>query len=60
MTRVEEVTPEALRTRRSEILEELGVTVDDLEALADAGSLDPEQRDALQQLRDIAYLLGDD
>lgn len=60
MSRVLDVTPSDLLARRATILSRLGVTYDDLLKRAEVGALSGEEYDALDHLRDIAYLLGDD
>lgn len=59
MGSVTEVSREDLIARRERILEELGLTHDELEKLAAAGSLLGAEQDALDDLKDIAFLLGE-
>ena len=59
MSQVFEVSREELEDRRRAILARLGTSLDDLRARAESGALVGEEWDALQELRDIAFLLGD-
>lgn len=53
------LTRRELEARREAILRRLGTTLSDLEGRAAAGSLVGDEWDAWDDLRDIAYLLGD-
>lgn len=54
-----EVSRAELEERRGEILRRVGMSLDDLRDRAEAGALVGEEWEAWQQLRDIAFLLGD-
>jgi len=60
MVRVLEVSRDDLIARRERILERLGVTYEDLLRRAEIGALVGDEYEALDDLRDISYLLGDD
>lgn len=59
MSRVIEVSPEALEARREAILGRVGVSLEELRRRADAGALVGEEWEAWQELCDISFLLGD-
>ncbi|MEO6205509.1 MAG: hypothetical protein ABIO67_09025 [Mycobacteriales bacterium] len=59
MVRVHEVTREELLARRDQILARVGTTDADLTERSRLGSLVGDEDAALEELRDIAYLLGE-
>lgn len=59
-TRVRRVTEEDLVTRRAEILEELGLTSEELEAKVESGGLVGREWSAWSEIEDIDYLLERD
>lgn len=59
MVRVHEVTREELFARRDQILARVGTTETDLRERSHLGSLVGGEDAALEELRDIAYLLGE-
>jgi hypothetical protein len=59
MVRVHEVTREELLARRDQILARVGTTEEDLRTRSHLGSLVGDEDAALEELRDIAYLLGE-
>lgn len=50
---------EALEARRAEILNQLGMTLEQLAELADSQTLMPEELEAQEELQEIAFLLGE-
>ena len=50
---------QALETRRAEILNQLGMTLEQLAELADSQTLMPEELEAQEELTEIAFLLGE-
>lgn len=59
MSRVIEVSQEALEARREAILSRAGVSLEELRRRAAAGALVGEEWEVWQELCDIAFLLGD-
>lgn len=59
MVRVHEVTREELLARRQQILARAGKTEADLRERSHLGSLVGDEDALLEELRDIAYLLGE-
>lgn len=59
-TRVRRVTEKDLASRRAEILGELGLTSDELEAKVEAGGLVGREWSAWSEIEDIDYLLERD
>lgn len=59
-TRIRRVTEEDLVTRRAEILEELGLTSEELEAKVENGGLVGREWSAWSEIEDIDYLLERD
>lgn len=59
-TRVRRVTEEDLVTRRAEILKELGLTNEELEAKVESGGLVGREWSAWSEIEDIDYLLERD
>jgi len=59
MGSVTEVSRADLIARRQRILSDLGMTYDELKARAASGSLLGEEQDALDTLKDIAFLLDE-
>jgi hypothetical protein len=59
-TKVRRVTPEQLRRRRAEILDELGLTDEQLAAKAEAGGLVGAEWSAWSEIEGIDYLLASD
>ena len=57
-TRVRELTPAELETRRDEILGRLDVTLEELTRRAETASLVGGEWEAWEELEDIAFLLG--
>ncbi len=60
MANVVEVTAEELKSRREEILNRLGISLDELRTRAREATLVGEEWKAWEDLRDIAFLLGED
>jgi hypothetical protein len=60
MVKMLEVSREDLERRRAEILDRVGLTLNEITARASQGSLVAEEWEAWAALRDIAYLIGDD
>lgn len=60
MTRLREVSREDLLERRRTLLERLGTTHEELARRAEHGSLIGEEWAVWDELREIAFLLGDD
>lgn len=60
MVRVREVSRDELLQRRRELLDEVGLSVDELRHRAESGSLVGDEWFAWDRLRDIDFLLGDD
>ncbi len=58
MVRVREVTREELLARRDQVLARAGTTEADLRERSHRGSLVGDEDAVLEELRDIAYLLG--
>lgn len=59
MGTVTQVSRDDLLKRRARILAGLGMTNEDLQERAAAGTLLGSEQDALDELRDIAFLLGE-
>ena len=59
MARIETVTPAELEARRAAIVDALGMSLDALRRLAETHTLTPQEWDALTELREIEFLLGD-
>ena len=57
-TRVREVTEEELVARRTIILDELGLTSEELDAKVESGGLVGREWSAWSEIEDIDYLLG--
>jgi hypothetical protein len=51
---------DALLARRREILEALGLSMEDFRTLSQTRTLTGEEREAREELDEIAFLLGDD
>jgi hypothetical protein len=60
MSRVVSVSSDELEARRVEILNRLGLSLDEFRDRAESSSLVGEEWDAWQALRDIGFLLGDE
>jgi hypothetical protein len=56
MTRTEELSLEQLDARRKEILDRIGISYDDLAALAAARSLAGDEWEAWEEIREIDFL----
>ena len=54
-----EMTREALVSRRGELLNALGVTLEELRERARAGALSGDEWDAVSELEEIRFLLDD-
>ena len=59
MARVVEMTSETLEGRRQEVLSSIDVDEQELRRRAEAGTLSEQEWDAWEELRNIAFLLGD-
>lgn len=59
-TKIRRVTEEDLVTRRAEILQEIGITSEELEAKVERGGLTGREWSAWSEIEDIDYLLGRD
>lgn len=59
MTKIASLSDDQLRTRRSDILARLGVSMDDLRARAENYALVGDEHEAWEQLESIAFLLGE-
>lgn len=59
MSRTIEVTRAELGGRRTSILARLGLTSDEFGERVRAGSLSPTEWEALSELEEMAFLLGD-
>jgi hypothetical protein len=59
-TRVRRVTEEDLVTRRAEILGELGLSSEELEAKVESGGLVGREWSAWSEIEDIDFLLASD
>jgi hypothetical protein len=57
--RVVEVSREELELRRKEVLDRLGISLQELAGKARAGSLVGDEWEAWQDLQDVGFLLGD-
>lgn len=60
MVKMLELSREDLERRRAEILDRIGLTLDEITARAGEGSLVAEEWEAWMDLQDIAYLIGDE
>jgi glycine cleavage system regulatory protein len=60
MVRVESVNRDDLLGRRTAILQEHGLTLEEFAARAEQYRLVGAERDAWEELRSISFLLGDD
>lgn len=60
MARVVEVSKEALREQREVVLDRVQLSYDEIARRAEDGSLVGAEWDAWEELRNIAFLLGDD
>lgn len=58
--RVEVMSPDELRARRDALISSLGMSIEELADRADQYTLTPDQLAASDELRQIAYLLGED
>jgi len=59
MTKIASLSDAELRGRREEILNRLGVSIEDLRARARNYALVGEEHDAWEQVESIAFLLGE-
>jgi hypothetical protein len=59
MTKIATLSDDELRARRTEILDRLGVSLDDLRARARRYALVGHEHEAWEQLESIAFLLGE-
>jgi hypothetical protein len=59
-TKIRRVTEDDLVTRRAEILQEIGITSEELEAKVENGGLTGREWSAWSEIEDIDYLLGRD
>jgi hypothetical protein len=55
-----DVTRDKLLKRREELLEHLGMTLDEFSELASTRTLSGDEWEAMEELDGIAFLLGDD
>lgn len=60
LSRVREPSPEELWARRAELLERARMNREELQAAADAGTLDPDEFWLWKDIRAVEFLLGDD
>lgn len=59
MTKTAALSDDELRSRRTAILEKLGMPIEELRARAKSYALAGEEHEAWEQLESIAFLLGD-
>lgn len=59
-TKIRRVTEDDLLARRAEILQEIGITSEELEAKVEQGGLAGREWSAWSEIEDIDYLLGRD
>lgn len=59
-TKIRRVTEDDLIARRAEILQEVGITSEELEAKVEHGGLTGREWSAWSEIEDIDYLLGRD
>lgn len=59
MTKMATLSDDELRARRQQILDKLGVTLEELRDRARGYALAGEEHEAWDQLESIAFLLGD-
>ncbi len=60
MVKMLEVSREDLERRRAEILDRVGLTLEEITGRATDASLVADQWEAWMDLQDIAYLMGDE
>ncbi len=59
MTKIATLSDDELRARRTQLLDRLGTSLEDLRARAKSYALVGEEHDAWEQLESIAFLLGE-